>query len=130
MPCHNLSTLSNQSNPLKLDSSLHVPMGYPFKQHQVNTMPTQLAKTMTSALNCKIDINAVAQDCIARFNEFDWLLKPNGDLTEFDALCKKGHTDDLSMDELNHFMEIISHEGHSHAYFDIYNALKKMHKLD
>ncbi|WP_286241236.1 hypothetical protein [Neptuniibacter halophilus] len=63
-----------------------------------------------------------ARDCLDCFEDYDWVMNPNGDRVLFDELLKKGLDGDMSITELDQFMGMLSAEGNYHHYLSIYQG--------
>lgn len=65
-----------------------------------------------------------AKDCLEVFDQYNWQMTDGENQVEFDRLKQLGNLGEMSVVELNAFMEMTSDEGEHHNYLTIINAEK------
>lgn len=66
-----------------------------------------------------LERDAEAKDCLELFHEYDWEPKEGVNRERFAALLEQGREDNLSLKELDEFLEMVSGSGwqEPHVYF-------------
>ncbi|MDQ2077440.1 hypothetical protein [Marinimicrobium sp. ABcell2] len=70
-----------------------------------------------------------AKDCLDFFNNYNWVKKPNADEKQFQSLLEKGNAGEMSEEELDDFMEMVSDDGDWHVYYALFNGQKALAEL-
>lgn len=69
-----------------------------------------------------LDRDTEANDCLEVFAEYDWEKQAGYDDRRFRELVALGNDGDLSRDQLDEFMSMVSSDGETHLYHTIYEA--------
>lgn len=55
-------------------------------------------------------------DCLTVFTDNDWKMKAGANAERFQQLLDKGNEDEMSQDEMDEFMDMVSEDGQTHVY--------------
>lgn len=73
-------------------------------------------------VSASLDPSTEAKDCLAVFDEYEWIMKPRCERSRFEFLVERGNSGTLSLDELDEFMKLVSDEGDLHHYYFIFHG--------
>lgn len=73
-------------------------------------------------VSASLDPSTEAKDCLAVFDEYEWIMKPSCERVRFELLVERGNSGTLSLDELDEFMNLVSDEGDLHHYYFIFHG--------
>lgn len=76
-----------------------------------------LSKLLDSA-----SLDSEAKDCLAVFDDYQWIMKPGCAQDRFDLLVERGDYGTLSSEELDEFMSMVSDAGDLHLYYFIFHG--------
>lgn len=75
-----------------------------------------------------LSASAEAKDCLDVFHEYEWLMKDGCDEDVYANLLDKGIAGEMSLKELDQFMDMVSKDGQHHIYFSIYEGCKVLNQ--
>lgn len=93
--------------------------------HELNdTLKIDYLATIIKAMidSANLDESSEARDCLDVFDNYEWKAKEGCDLERFNSLLRKGNDGELSKDELDDFMGLVSDDGETHLYYVIRKA--------
>lgn len=55
-------------------------------------------------------------DCLTVFSTTEWQMKAGANEERYQQLLNKGNEDEMSMEEMDEFMDMVSEDGQTHVY--------------
>ncbi|TNC80222.1 MAG: hypothetical protein C9356_14945 [Oleiphilus sp.] len=88
-------------------------------EQDVEELHRILSELLDSSL---LDLEKEASDCLEVFDQYDWKPKPGVKMFTYEHLLNKGLSGNLTVEELDEFMGLVSREGEYHVYLVIREA--------
>ena len=97
---------------------------------EIKEVLMSLKDVVASLLDCaSLDPQVQYNDCMICFDSYEWEMLPNANAERFQELRAKGG-EDLTHEELDEFMDMVSPDGEVNEYFNIVRGRKLLLRLD